>query len=150
MRHIPISLKGFVATARFGPVGLHMDRSEVRKLLGQPHQYRDEPPIIWKYGGMEVVFEEEGDTVSMIFMDDFDRPKKWIDPWVLSESLTLHEAEMEIQRSQIAYRKADVPALAEDTYLITDAAVYLQFSHYEKEASTLVAVFCSAFRSATD
>ena len=67
-----ISLLTFIRTGRLGEVGLGAPREEVEAAFGSPPswdaQSQPESAQIWKYGAMEIYFDEH--RVWMIFTDD--------------------------------------------------------------------------------
>ncbi len=68
-----ISLLTFIHTGRLGAIGLGSTRTEVELAFGSPPnwdaQSQPESAQIWKYGAMEIYFDQH--RVWMIFTDDF-------------------------------------------------------------------------------
>lgn len=67
-----ISLLTFIRTGRLGEIGLDSTREEVEAAFGSPPnwdaQSQPESAQIWKFGAMEIHFDEH--RVWMIFIDD--------------------------------------------------------------------------------
>jgi hypothetical protein len=141
-----ISLKDFIRSGSFGPICLGASRESVEQTLGPSDDFsvqnlrRTRKPKILKYGGVELYFNEDDDHVEMAFIDDIDSRSAMIDLWVLNNELLLSEAEGEFRNEEIKYKKAEAPHLPGDTYLITEADVYLHFHQDEGDAPKLVAI----------
>src|SRR5215813_3990900 len=141
-----ISLKDFIRSGCFGSICLGTSRESVEQTLGPPDDFsvknlwRNRKPKILKYGGVELYFNEDDERIEMFFIDVFDSTSALIDLWILNNELLLSEAEGELRNEKIKYKKAEVPHLPGDTYLITEADVYLQFHQDEGEAPKLCAI----------
>ena len=68
-----ISLFSFIQTGRLGAIGLDSTREDVEAAFGSPPTWdaesQPENAKIWKYGAMEIYFDEH--RVWMIFSDNF-------------------------------------------------------------------------------
>ncbi|MCM3869444.1 MAG: hypothetical protein ND895_01935 [Pyrinomonadaceae bacterium] len=136
-----VSLKEFIETGYFGAVCLGMNRTQVENILGIPedtggtsNKYRN--PSIWKYGDVEFHFEDGADNLWLIHLDDFDVPSCGVlvdlDPWVISGSLTLAQAESQLLQSGLALESRTGGLEDGFTCLIVGAGVKLLFSNAER------------------
>lgn len=142
-------MKEFIRTGRLGTVDLGISRDMVLQRLGNPDDcsvkllQKSRKPSIYKYGGVELYFSEHNDTVEMIFIDDFNRETPSIDCWIVDDSLSIKEAEKELNRQGISYRKERSRRLEDSVYLISESGVYMQFAEDEYKTTRLVAVYRS-------
>lgn len=111
---VPVSLREFLSTGRFGPVGLGATREAVRRAFGPPDDRdararTDEAAGIWKYGDIELHFGKGGGDASLwlVYADAFSVPQGGpnidLDPWILSRALCQHVAEAELTAAGVAY-----------------------------------------------
>lgn len=66
-----ISLKTFLRTGEFGSIKRGLNRNEVTELLGEPDDTggtsrKHSEPAVWKYGDVELLFDRETRTLSLI------------------------------------------------------------------------------------
>lgn len=141
------SLKEFLQYGLLGPLQPGDTRSAVEQYLGasgnwhattkQPHD-----SDIWKYGNIEFYFN--GDTLWMIFMDDFTTPDGTptiqLAPWIINSQLTLYEAEQKLALEEIDYRKEPFPYAENGIRLITTPGTIMTFSSEDTANPTLRAL----------
>jgi len=103
---IDVSLKTLIETGTIGPVSLGMSRPQVQSFLGSPEDVggasrKHREPSIWKYGDIELHFDHSEDELWLIHLDDFVVPSGGnsirLDPWILTNALTLELAEKKLK-----------------------------------------------------
>lgn len=132
-----VSLHSFLATGNFGNVRSGWTRQQLENELGSPEAHGGESrkhryPTIWKYGDIEFVFEpgRRDGYLYMVFFDAFDVPHGWgklvIEPWKISNSLTLEAGKSVLCEENIEYEVAQSPD-PDCVNLVTASGVQLQF-----------------------
>jgi hypothetical protein len=143
---IEISMKEFIQAGRFGAVDLGASREIVLQRLGDPDDCsvklsrKNRKPVIYKYGGVELYLGEDNDAVEMILIDDFETTSPFIDLWILDNDLEIEQAESELNRQGIDYRKEKSSHLEGYIYLICESGVYMLFVEDENKAKRLGSV----------
>jgi hypothetical protein len=117
----PISLKNLFINGSFGSVVLGMNAEEVRLLLGiatAEFQYSPYDPdeLVWVYGNIrfsftnqvlaEIAWQTESYTYEPCLPDAGAIP---LDPWIIWNGLTVVEAQRELKRNSIDFRKVTIP-----------------------------------------
>jgi hypothetical protein len=134
-----ISLRDFVRTGQFGPVGRQITRPELRDLLGSPDVFgcpatAQDVAGIWKYGDIEFHFDSERPAkLWLIFCDDFDVPQGGpqidLDPWIIRSDLARAELEQALRSLGVAFRICVPDYDDSQTLVITQQNVKLGFTH---------------------
>jgi hypothetical protein len=116
-----ISLKNLFINGSFGSVVLGMNSEKVRLLLGRAtaeYQYSPYDPddLVWVYGNIgflftnqvltEIAWETDAYTYEPYLPDAGLIP---LDPWIVWNGLTMLEAERELRRNSIDFRKVTIP-----------------------------------------
>src|SRR5262245_24975746 len=114
MLMMPASLKDLLMTGQLGSIGLGTPRSLVAELLGPPddysvnshnHQQKQLPPTTWKYGDIELHFDDMTDQVYLIFLERFTipqgGPKLRLDPWIIQPTLTVDTLQHALKQEYI-------------------------------------------------
>ncbi len=113
---IKVSVRDFLKTGELGPVRLGMSREQVQELLGEPddtggNSRRHRVPTIWKYGDLELHFEQGGNRLTLIHADDFDVLSGGevleIDAWIAHKGISLDQVEKELELAHIPYCRKD-------------------------------------------
>ena len=71
---VRVSLDAFLRSGTLGPIGLGVSRARVRIAVGDPETQsttsRQHPlPMIWKYGDVELSFDEDDDRLVSIYLN---------------------------------------------------------------------------------
>lgn len=112
-----VDVERFLRTGAFGPIRLGLTEDEVRALLGDPDatggtSRRQRTPKIWKYGDVELHFDDQR-RVQLVFFDDFDVPSGGraltFDPWILRGTATRAEVEGTLRERGIAFEHGPAP-----------------------------------------
>src|SRR5829696_7212239 len=111
---IQASLKDLLSTGQLGPIRLGTARTLIAELLGEPDDYslnsrsrqrKRLPPAVWKYGDIELHFDDTTDQVYLIFLERFTIPsggsKLQLDPWIIQQSLTVDTLEHTLEQNHI-------------------------------------------------
>ena len=133
---IHVNMLEFLRTGDFGGIRLGMTRQEVREILGEPPNWsitrkrkRSEMAAVWKYGSIEIYFEDASGKVHMIFSDDFPlmgSETLQLDSWILREGLLLEDARLELDKGNLKYQVAE-ESLIGATRLDFESGVRLRF-----------------------
>jgi len=138
------SLKTLIQSGTLGPIEPGMHRSAIEQTFGSPDDWMASTPTfhkspIWKYGDVELHFE--GDSLSMIFMDDLANPaggpKMDLDPWIINDGLTCAEAEGHLVQAGIEFTVADFSHNDNGIHLTTTGGTTLAFAGDDAACVTL-------------
>ncbi|BAU08252.1 hypothetical protein CEN41_02835 [Fischerella thermalis CCMEE 5330] len=117
----PVSLKNLFINGSFGSVVLGMNPEKVRLLLGiatAEYQYNLSNPdeLMWVYGNIAFFFKNqvlaEIGWQTHIYTYEPCLPDAGLiplDPWIIWNGLTVVEAERELRRNSINFRKVTIP-----------------------------------------
>ena len=134
-----LNMKSFLLTGQFGSVVFDLTRPELAGMLGEPDNWGSEADLnkaqIWRYGSFEFYFPKHGDGLHMIFSDHlqpFEGSRNLtLDPWILSDVLSLQNAETLLTGERIVYQRAELPEL-NASELIVSSGVVLRFDTVEQ------------------
>lgn len=113
---IAIDLLDFVREGTLGPVRSGQSRAEVEQIFGAPDTLggssrKHRTPLIWKYGDVEIHFEQKVDRVTGIYLDAFDIPSGGraiiIDPWIMHSGLERQTLQKELKDLGVDCRSID-------------------------------------------
>ncbi len=115
-------------------------RDDVQRAFGPPDDRDAQAPtaedaLIWKYGDIELHFDERGAHASLwlIHADSFAAvprggPRVDLDPWIVSRTLCKDVAEVELTKACVAYASGRYEYDSDLDELHTSAGVSLLFS----------------------
>jgi hypothetical protein len=110
-----IDMKEFLRTGHFGSIVFGMSRHQLEDGIGTPDAWGQETDKsdapIWLYGSFEFYFPKHGDGLYMIFSDHLEpfegNETLTLNPWIISDQLSLQATEIALQYEGIAYTRVD-------------------------------------------
>jgi hypothetical protein len=116
------SLKDLLMIGQLGSIGLGTPRSLAAELLGPPDDYsmnsqnrqqKQLPPMTWKYGDIELHFDDMTDQVYLIFLERFTipqgGPKLCLDPWIIQHTVTVDTLQHALAQAHIPAQQCQKP-----------------------------------------
>jgi hypothetical protein len=115
---VEASLLDFLRTGALGPIRVGLSRDQIETLLGRPDNFseaktKDGQPAIYKYGEIELFFNDE-QILWLIHADDLGwrpdgllggGPAIDLDPWVLRGGMTWEDVEPHLVAAGIAFTR---------------------------------------------
>jgi hypothetical protein len=144
-RKVKISIRNFLHSGSFGPLGIGMLREEVRNILGKPDAFSvlsqgERLPTIWKYGVIEFHFDPHTDQIWLIHADGFTyhplHAGSAIDlvPWWMTPNATLEQALEALSTDGIPVEPVDRLYDEYDIHLRVGSGVELYFEQQQPQS----------------